>query len=258
MVYRQMIELIDGIDTLFRSSCVDATVPVLRTAFEVSLSLDYIMLAEYTQRSLSWTCCYIHARIASHQQLDVTTGPGQAFATARAREEMPDATAVPWPTYDAGPPVDALQYVLARPGLQPIEAEYQRLKQLRNNRAPSWFQFFGGPSNRRELAKAVAREWEYSALYGEWSNFSHAGDASAYIRPGRGPDEAAFPVVRSPQQMPHRAFLAVRLLLRATRVMLDHFRHGEDLVRWYNEDVRDRWMNLKNLRVVDADGTLLS
>src|SRR5689334_11860614 len=58
ILYRHTIELIDGIDVLVRSSCVDASVPVLRAALEASLSLDYIMRADYVRRSLSWTCAY--------------------------------------------------------------------------------------------------------------------------------------------------------------------------------------------------------
>jgi hypothetical protein len=53
-------------------------------------------------------------------------------------------------------------------------------------------------------------------MYGLWSGFSHAADASAYIRPGRQDREMAFLGVRSPQHMPQRAFLAAGMLIRAT------------------------------------------
>ena len=68
LLYRNTIELIDGIDTRFRARCVDAAVPVLRAALEGSLSLEYIMKGDYARRSLSWTCAYAHARVATHQQ----------------------------------------------------------------------------------------------------------------------------------------------------------------------------------------------
>jgi hypothetical protein len=245
-LYRHTIELIDGIEVMFRASCVDAAVPVLRAAFEASISLDYILQEHFTRRSLSWTCGYLHARIASHQQLDATTPAGTAFAAARDREMAGDAQ--PWQPYNSAAPVANLEHVLNRPMLQPIETEYQRFRQTHNNRRPHWFQLFDGPRNRRELASAVHREWEYSALYGEWSNFSHAADASAYLRPGDAPGEAAFLAVRSPHRMPHRAFLAARIMLRSTRLMINHYRHGEDLTAWYNREVRERWQALANLQ----------
>ena len=84
-------------------------------------------------------------------------------------------------------------------------------------------------SNRPALAQAAGREAEYLALYKEWSGFSHATDAAPYIAAGRHERETAFLGVRSPHDMPHRAFFAVHFLLRATRQMLARFRAGEDL-----------------------------
>jgi hypothetical protein len=133
-------------------------------------------------------------------------------------------------------------------GLQPIESEYQRFRRERGRR-PDWFQMFGGPASRRELARAVGREAEYSGLYAEWSSFSHAADASAYIRPGRGWGEVAFLAVRSPHNMPHRAFLAARIMLHSTRQMINHFRHGEDLRAWYLGEVQQLWLALSRLHV---------
>jgi hypothetical protein len=155
--------------------------------------------------------------------------------------------------YDSAPAVAALESVLARPEFQPIEAEYQRLKRQRNGRPPDWFQLFGGPPNRRELARAVQRESQYLALHGEWSGYSHAADASPYIRPGRLAGEAAFLAVRSPLQMPHRAALATHIMLRATRQMIEHFRNGEDLSTWYNREVSARWHSLRQLHVNVVD-----
>jgi hypothetical protein len=134
ILYRHIIELIDGIEMLFRSSCVDAAVPVLRAALEASLSLDYIMKADYARRSLAWTCTYAHGRIKAYQQLDVTTVPGEDFANVRARELGTDSPA--WRAFDSTSRVAAMERVLSRPSMQPIEAEYRRLvAHKRNGRA---------------------------------------------------------------------------------------------------------------------------
>jgi len=44
ILYRHMIELVDGIEVLFASSCVQAAVPPVRATFEASLALKYIFL----------------------------------------------------------------------------------------------------------------------------------------------------------------------------------------------------------------------
>jgi hypothetical protein len=114
---------------------------------------------------------------------------------------------------------------------------------------PEWFQLFGGPANRRQLAGAVEREWEYLTLYGEWSAYSHAADASPYLRSTNATGDAAFLSVRAPHQMAHRAFMAARIMLRSTRVMIDHFRPGENLSSWYQREIRGKWLALGNLQV---------
>jgi hypothetical protein len=85
-LYRHVIELVDGMEVLFASSCVDASVPLLRAEFEVLLSLDYILQADYMRRSLSWSCAYLHARIETHRRLDSATNIGAEFANAWQRE----------------------------------------------------------------------------------------------------------------------------------------------------------------------------
>jgi len=86
VLYRQLIELTDGTEVLLRVSCVDASVPLIRAAFEASLSLDFTLNAEYRRRSLTWTCAYLHSRIDAHERLDVKTQNGGQLATAFSAE----------------------------------------------------------------------------------------------------------------------------------------------------------------------------
>jgi hypothetical protein len=155
--------------------------------FEELLSLDYILQADYMRRSLSWSCAYLHARIETHRRLDSATNIGAEFANAWQREGHGERV-----NYDSVEGVGRLESVLARDEFRPVEAEYQRLRRKKNRR-PEWFQLFDGANNRRELAKAVHQETDYMALYSGWSGFSHAADASPYLRPGREPPRVGLP-----------------------------------------------------------------
>lgn len=253
VLYRHIIELADGVEVLFASSCVEAAVPLLRAGFEASVSLDYILLEsdQYVWRSLTWLCAYIHARMDAYEQLDGSTKRGAAYARARAAELGEHADDVLG--FDAGTAVQGLQSVLDRDQFREIEAEYTRARHSRGGRPPDWFTLFGGPRNRRELAQRVGREAEYLSFYGPWSGFSHAADASTYLRPGRSANEAAFLGVRSAHEIPHRAFLATGIVIHATRQMIERFRAGEDLTRWYQREVKPRWDQLQRMRVVIAN-----
>jgi hypothetical protein len=247
VLYRHIIELTDGMEVMFASSAVDAAVPVLRAQFEASLSLDFILRDDYVRRSLAWTCAYMHQRIDAHETLDATTATGAAYAKVWIDESKEPHGHV----YDAGPSVAALRSVLAREQFKELNAEYVKLRK-KLGYAPDWFKLVGIKS-RKQLARAIQRETEYASMYGMWSGFSHAADASAYVRPGRHDKEMAFLAVRSPHQMAHRAFLAVGMMIRATRQMVDHFRKGESLEAWYLRDVQQPWMHLQRIKVVSPD-----
>jgi hypothetical protein len=246
-LYRHLIELTDGIEVLFASSCVDAAVPAIRAAFEASLSLDFMLRDDYTRRALAWTCSYLHGRISVHERLDSRTKAGEQFDETFKKEMGGAGLRV----YDADPSISALQNVLARDQFREINAEYLKLrKQL--NRAPDWFRLVG-VKNRRALARIVGRESEYLSFYAEWSGFSHATDAASYITAGQREREVAFLGVRSPGDMPHRAFFVVYWLLSATRQMIEHFRAGENLTSWYLREIQAPFFALQRLRVVLTD-----
>lgn len=246
ILYRHMIELVDGIEVLFASSCVQAAVPLVRATFEASLALKYILADNYTQRSLSWTCGHVHSRISDYQRLDRSTLIGADHAVAFERElNMP-----PTQTLDSSAAVENLRQLLCRSEFVPIEAEYQRTMKARRKKHIDWYELFDGPKNRRLLAKSIGEEAQYLGFYGEWSRFSHAASASAYLTSGNHPKEAAFYALRTPLHMPRLAFLTASYLLNATRLMTTHFRGGEDLRRWYEEDVKPRWDELRTLRIV--------
>ena len=248
ILYRHLIELADGVEVLLSSSCVDAAVPLVRSTFEASISLRYILAADYAQRSLAWTHSYLRSRIRIHERLDRNTPAGAAAGIVFDRDL--DLRVGPPTAYDSGPPVARLMALLARPSFAPIEAEFQRTKATKRKNYPDWYELFNGPNNRRELARAVGEEPQYIGFYGEWSSFSHAADASAYLVEGDQPGQAAFLGVRTATRMPIRAFLTVGYLINATRIMLEHFRGGEDLRRWYFEDVKPLWDRLRTLRVI--------
>ncbi len=162
VLYRQIIELTDTIEVLFGASCIDGAIPSLRVAFEASMSLDYIMQADYERRSLAWLCAHTHRRIAGHRRLDARTAAGQEVGVAWERDLVGVSPIVSSVIHDSVVPVRQLENVLARSQMAPIEAEYQRLAARKRWRPPEWSEFFGGPKNRRELAKTIGREIEYS------------------------------------------------------------------------------------------------
>lgn len=248
VLYEQLIEQTDSIEVLLSESCVNGAVPLLRSSFEAVLSLEYILTSDRTfqQRTLAWVCGYIHRRIQKHEEMDPGTHRG-----ANRLEVMETFFGHKIPAYDSSEGVQRLQAVLERPQFKDLETDYQARLAKNKGRAPEWFSLLGGPRNRRLLASFLNHEPEYLALYGDWSDITHATDASVYlVGAGKETNQAAFRPLRYAAMLPQRAFLAASFLLRGTRLMLQHFRPNEPgLGSWYLRDVKERYQLLHKLQV---------
>lgn len=247
VLYQLLIEQTDAIEVLFSQSCVNGAVPVLRSAFETALSLEYILVsdAHYVKRTLAWSCAYLHRRIQKHESLDPSTPRG-----AERLKVMREFSGHDIPAYDSSEGVEKLRSVLAREQFRELEIDYAARLKKNPKREPEWFSLLGGPRNRRHLARFLNRESEYLALYGDWSEIVHGSDAALYLVPSGEPGLAAFKPARFGAALPERAFMAATFILRSTRLLLQHFRPNEPgLKTWYLRDVKEGYHRLQTLRV---------
>jgi hypothetical protein len=237
MLYLHIIEMTDGVEVLISQSCPVPAEPLTRSIFEALLSIEYILEADYVQRSLSWLAMYVHNRIDSYEPLDTSSPKGLLFQKALADDKTARDITLPAPL-KVQAAIANLQHMLARTQFQTIEAE---IKLQTKRRKPNWYQLFGGPKNLRELARHLKREAQYVAFYGHWSTISHAQDMSRFIR--KTPDgEGAFKILRDPNGIRGITLNTANMILNATRLVLDRFRPGEDMANWYKREIRERFL----------------
>ena len=242
VLYRQLIEQVDAVEVLLSKSCVSPTTPLLRSMFEVSLSLDYILadLGKYTERSLCWTYAHIRAKMRAHELLDPSTTRGAAYRATSTYFTSERAT-----PHDSRPAIANLNVVATRSQFSLIAADFDAREKKRKGIPPNWFSLLNGPTSRKQLAKEVQRERDYLALYGQWSAHAHGETANNFIGPGRSAGEVGFPMLRSAQDFRSSACFAASFLLHATRLVVNHFRPGESLSQWYVREVQSRYRQLR-------------
>ena len=241
-LYRHIIEMTDGIETLVAQSCAIPALPLLRSSFESLLYQEYILESEqeYSRRSLSWLVGYVHQRLAMYERLDPSTGRGQEFQ--RFVQDDINARTVEFPT--AGEAQDAIaniQALLIQPHIEPIEVEFASLKGT-----PRWYHLFGGPANLADLATRVRRRAQYDFLYRTWSMTAHGQDLLPFI--GRTPEgEPAIGRLRDPEMLKEVASFAASFLIESTRRTVGKFRPGETFHHWFTREVQERYMQLSSL-----------
>jgi len=243
-LYRHVIEVADGVEVLISKSCSLAAIPLVRSAFEASLGLEYLLKDDTARRGLAWLCAYSRQRIAYYELLDASTSRGGRFLAAW--EKAFEFSLEP----PAGQPEKALanlHSLFAEPHMAPVCAEFEVQKRAQN-RDPNWYSLWGGPKHLSALASSLDREVEYMALYGKWSRFAHAGDLAPYLmrRPLGGTGVVS---LRAPTELAQNVNLLVGFVLRCTRLMIDHYRKGENIQDWYLREVQEPWKKLAQARV---------
>jgi hypothetical protein len=237
ILYRQMVEIADGVEVLISSGCSEATLPLLRSMLEALLSLDYMLQKDYKRRSLSWLCSYVHKRIDLYESVDSSTDRGKELKKILKKEGGPVAT-----TFSSSKNVKRLQELLTGK-LRPIEEEFKRQKKKR----PHWYSLFGGPPDLRSLALQVSKGGYYDLLYRDWSSIMHATDLSRFLTKTSA-GGGGFHPLRYPASLKNYACYAVWLLVVATEMMIKEFRPGEDISRWKSE-IEERLTHLRNLKI---------
>ena len=136
--------------------------------------------------------------------------------------------------------------VLKKPHLAGVAAEFQKSKKA-NGKRPEWYSLFGGPQNLRKLAESVGRLSEYDFLYRYWSNFAHAHNLAhvTFLKSGKAGEHS----LRFPGELRQVALMGINIQLRATRVLLQHYRPGESVSAWYQRDVKPKLDVLSNSSV---------
>jgi len=242
LLFHHVIEMTDGVEVLLSNSCVAAAIPTLRSAFEARLGLEYMLAADYRNRSLGWLCAYSHEKLGIYELVEPTTQGGVEFGKAWMLEHKDAAPSHP----DAPKGIANLQSFLAEPYMVPIEQEYQRLKKA-GRRTPHWYSLFGGPTTLRKLTAQLNRQTEYDALYRNWSRVAHAGDASRIAAASHGD---TFTRIRYPADINLIAVLALEFLLQTTKLMSEQYRpEAVSISTWYQQEVKPRFEQLLALRV---------
>jgi len=241
--YLHVIEMTDGIEVLISQSCPVPAIPLLRSSFEALVTIDYILEAEYQQRSFAWLVQYVHTRLKEYEMLDTSRKSGQDFLATLSTDKIGDYMKLP-PMSDLPQAIENLESLLSQPNYQTVESEYQRLKKT-NHRKPEWYSLFGGPHNLRELSRHVGRGAQYDILYRYWSQITHAGDLSRFLtRTNEG--SPAFKPIRNLEDIKYVSGYAARQILSTTRKMLGKFRPGEErsFLKWYSQEISERFPTL--------------
>ncbi|MEO8276376.1 MAG: DUF5677 domain-containing protein [Thermoanaerobaculia bacterium] len=239
-LYRQVLELTDGIEVLVSNSCPVAAIPLVRSSFEAVLGLEFILRAESGQRGLAWLCGYLVRKQKFYKSLDETTPQGAEYRK-RFELEIGRAPGIPSAWVKHG-----LAGVAASIAMDHLKDLFAEVKSAINENQ-HWYSIRGGPKDLSGLADHLGHSIEYKTFYTRWSRFAYAGDLAAFL--ARDPaGEGAVATMRSSSSLQELAAGSVTIALRATKLMVHHYRDGERLEVWYEREIMEPMARLETLR----------
>ena len=238
-LYRHILELTDGTEVLVSNAAPSASIPLLRSAFEALLALEFILEdnTHYELRSLAWLAGYVRRTIRTYRSLLTKTDEGKEFIIAIKEDKTVRTFPLP-PESEISKAIQNLDQLLSREQFCAIVAEFNSYK-----RDPPWYSLFHGPENLRKLASRLRRTAQYDVLYRQWSMSAHAHNFRPFIANA----ESGQPAIRGLRDlaMTHEVTtFAVTFIIDATRLLINKFHPGEAWGNWYFREVRDSYTQI--------------
>lgn len=248
VLYRQTLAMLDGFHALISVGAVYASQIPLRSAFEASIYLGWI-LRDKESRGIQYYVGEKRQRVRSLESLEAGT-PRNADLIADAKPKYPEL----------------VKTILGEETQELVRAEKERLiTHLSESRfrsineslkalsseggAAPWYRALGGPKNLRELSQRAALLAEYDRLYGGMSEITHASTSIGNIHiPTTG--SMIVEPLRHVEGLDTNFALATAILLRSLRLVVDEYKPDEmtGFRTRYSERYRER-LRMPNIEV---------
>lgn len=171
MFFRDMLEKADSISSLIKMSNVEPSKIILRSVFEISLYIKYLLDDNFEDRSMAFLVCNAKRKIRTYKAFDKNDPAYKTTIKLLEQDELLDPSFLEnFPSLEK--PITNQYEILKLPHYQRITNEYERTKKG-DKRTPNWYRLFNGPRNIQELAKKVNIPFLYVILYRKWSESVH-------------------------------------------------------------------------------------
>lgn len=220
-VCRNLIERIDGVSVLARSGSAQNGYPLLRTAFETLLGLQYMLERDTINRALAYQVRHAHRSIAFATQLDPTTPEGRELRASVANEEfrhvLTDTDA------EADKEIAHWAPMLNSADFQAVEDAWQTSTKGKRTKLVEWYSLFGGPTKFKALAEHLNQKVAWNILYTMWSDVTHGTDAFNHVGKAREPGAVNLRPARNPEGIEKVCGFAVLFATQAAIAILSSF-----------------------------------
>lgn len=235
MLARHVLESLDAVAVLFRQGSVNSSESILRSMFEATIGIEYILRDDTRRRALAYQVTLQRQRLVTYRKLEhnfLNEENSKELRRRKLRKKLLERS-------------KKIRDKLESPGTVEINSEWKRVKKA-INRNPNWFTLFGGPRTIEQLAGQLGYgEW-YDVLYRNWSTGVHAtGTFNNIVPHGKG---VIIVGLRSPRNLQTYSSIAISMTISVYRLIIKYFipEMERELATWYLAEMQGWCLRLSS------------
>lgn len=247
MLARHVVSSLDGVAVLVAQGCAEASAPLLRSAFEGTLGVGYILKDDHDRRGLAYQVAHVHRKLKLYRRADATDQLGKGLRAELAGQSY--AHVLSHVPFDLKGRVARLEGVLREPQFVPVEEAWVARKAGTDGRPkdsdPSWYSLFGGPRGVSGLARELGQLTLYWLLYKKWSDVVHAGSGMDNVTVNAAGEHLIRPI-RHPGELQTVVGIAAEFGMRFADRLLTFYRQDSCGPFWadYGAELHPRYEQL--------------
>lgn len=179
LMFMHFLDTLDSISILTRKGATSGVRTLLRTLFETSLSLKYMIQEPREKGVIAYSVAYAFREIKARQLVDPNLPKGKEFIEKVQKSFGPQSV---FPQADINESTKHLKNFLELDWVKEVATEYKRIKKENKGKEPNWYSLYGGPRNLRELARYFDMEPVYETLYFQLSKHQHASGVFSLMK----------------------------------------------------------------------------
>lgn len=244
-LFKNALSMADAIEVMMRQGVIRPTQLQLRSLFEVSVMLQWVLQESGDERARAYHVANLRKRRLWASRYLPGTPEDKAFQYFW--NIVGDKTTSPEGEKEARAQIDNLNKVLSGPPLCDLNKKFEAFYQ-KNKREWDWYRILGVRSFR-EIVKDVDRTPEYDIIYASGSEVMHGSAYTGQVA-FDGP-EVIIDSLRSPEKTRDSLTQAMALTFRMIWSTLEHYRPAEleNLDRKYREDWASPLSRIPDIRV---------
>ncbi|MCD6249805.1 MAG: hypothetical protein J7J98_05685 [candidate division Zixibacteria bacterium] len=233
MLFYFIIQMADGVQVLCSRCCFDAAIPIIRSLWEGSLSMEWMLKSDFERRSTAYLALFYKGISDFNESLNPATERGKSLQAKRKKYVYHvDVPLLDTPPDNLANQQSQIEKMLERPKFKDILVAFSE-----GPRTPrKWYSIDGGPMNLEQLADKLERGLEYETLYRHFSALVHGTDVGHALAAHEG--KLYHAPMRSAVHYDIVCFSVSSNLIKAIKMMASKFRPDEDTDNKIKEIVR--------------------